>query len=178
MKAYKPCGEFDETNLTAKVYTYLPTREDIGFRYKCLINISNEKYYGIVGVLVNNNDNINWSTTKEPMDDILVGNSEFSLRNLNNKFSDESFENVTKNDRIIFFCYHDDKFDCNIGDSEELILKDYQDSMPLVWLLHSKKFKKAYDANKVIDAESIPVIIKLREPKVGNGGILTVDGSC
>lgn len=178
MRAYKPCGEFDETNLTARVFTHLPTRVDIGFRYKCFINISDEKYYGIVGILVNNNANIDWSQTKEPMDNILVENSEFSLSNLNTKFSEESFDEITKKDRIIFFCYHDDKFDCNIGDSEELILKDYQDSMSLVWLMHSKKFKKALDANKVIDTESIPSMIKLRQPKVGNGGILTVDGSC
>ncbi|GAA4062244.1 hypothetical protein GCM10022389_03460 [Flavobacterium cheonanense] len=178
MRAYKPCGEFDETNLTAKVYTYLPTREDIGFKYKCFINISNEKHYGIVGILVNNNENIDWSRTNENMSNILVENSEFSLKNLNNKFSEESFEEITKNDRIIFFCYHDDEFDCEIGVDEMDVLKDFQDSMPLAWLLNSKKFKKATESNKVIETESIPTVMKLNIPKVGNGGILTVDGSC
>ncbi len=112
------------------------------------------------------------------MSNILVENSEFSLKDLNNKFSKESFEEITKNDRIIFFCYHDDEFDCEIGDDEMDVLKDFQDSMPLAWLLNSKKFKKAKESNKVIETESIPTVMKLNIPKVGNGGILTVDGSC
>lgn len=159
MRIYEPCGKFNLTNKTAEARTYLPTSPQ-NYRYIRYYNISTSQHYGILGVLVHDGQNRDLRTSNDPCQKIHVTPQTINLLSgLDNSFSSRPFNNLTSHDQIVFICFHDDEFD---GEANS-ILTHYQQNLgnyPII-----PPYPKV---NKGLGDE----------PKIGDGGILTFNGSC
>lgn len=171
MKTYESCGTLDVANKTVTVFTYLPNLP-VNFRYTHFYNISTETYYGIVGILVNEGVNANFSNT--PAVKPVTPSAVINLSQLDYRFSKIGFSQLTDEDKIAFFCWHDDEFrNDSLGVEEVLTLKKLQDELDNYKLVPIKKLSLAITDEMIPDYEKGD-----EEPKVGNGGVLTVAGSC
>jgi len=181
-EVYKPCGKFSlaTTGKTFDVKTYLPISVQ-NYRYIKYYNISTSKDYGILGVLVHDGTNYDLSNSTGTKIDMNLENAPVNVANLDNSFSNVSFDNLDKNDQITFICFHDDNFESN--NRKHNILHFFQSNLPNYYdfpkpLLGQKpsldneglESNKGIDSNKGIEAKA--------EPMIGNGGILTFTGSC
>ena len=129
------------------------------YKYLKYFNISNGKEYGILGVLtIDGEPNIDLRKYT-PKDSALT---QVDLKAIDlTKFSSYNggldFSGVTSSSKINFICFHDNEF-LNGTTNIDSILKFYQKNLPNIL------------AYKDTLSSLIP------EPKVGDGGILTVDG--
>lgn len=163
MKVYQSCGtiSFQKSDAgkeqRATIKTMLPNLKTGTYRYAEFYNISNEKYFGLLGILVmDGEDNVNlrqYPTTAKNLKS--VKNSTVNLLQYKPVSGEgKSFSELKEDDKIHFMCLHDDRFK---GDSEDL--EYFQANLP--------NFPALMEAL----SEEIN-----REPKVGDGGILTANG--
>ncbi|WP_395062046.1 hypothetical protein [Flavobacterium sp.] len=166
-KVYQSCGQFNLKNLTAIAYTTLPDSRGLICNYIKYYNISTDTEYAVFGIMVDNHGNLDLRNSNDPSIDVLVAPQPIELQNIDNKFSSRDFRNLTKDDTIYFFTWHDNDFDEGV-----LRLLQHEETKPSDLL---KTFR-----NKNNQDESIIATKKLNilEPKVGDGGILTADGFC
>jgi hypothetical protein len=168
---YESCGKIDVANKKTIVFTYLPNL-NVNFRFTNFYNVSTSTRYGIVGILVNEGKNLDFSTFPSQLSPIP---GEINLKNLDFRFSKFGFNELTNEDQITFFCLHDDEFNnVNLTKNEIDALKKLQSEL--------SQFGKA-SKNTISEITIDEILTSLEttatgEPKAGNGGILTVDGSC
>lgn len=166
MKTYESCGRIDAANNTITVATYLPDL-NINFRYVHFYNISTSSHYGVLGILVNDGENIDQSD-ETAIRTTLPGLIDLST--IDYIFSKVSFNDLEENDQVAFICFHDDEFDTkNPGVVEFAILKDWQGKLPLY---ANPRANSLFYSDEAI-VQSFPGD---GEPKVGNGGVLTITG--
>lgn len=158
METYKSVGQFSISNDSneAVIQTMLPVLKNGGtYKYIGYYNISNENYFGLLGVL---------AIDGEPNTDLRKYNADaVKLTNVSGKPIDLSnfkpinggndFSNLKEGDNIHFMCFHDDQFVPN-----DTVFQKFQDSLP------------DFPFNRTGEVPD-------RKPKVGNGGILTFEGS-
>jgi len=170
MKTYQSCGKFDFVSKTATAFTYLPDL-NIGFRFTNLYNVSTATHYGIAGILINNGSNIDFSAFP-PKLSALPG--KINLKNLDFRFSKFGFEEITEHDEITFYCFHDDEFNnVNLGDYETIELTKIQERLSLFGA------RTTHEIGQVaLGGIALEPINGDGQPKVGDGGILTANGSC
>jgi|GEM_PF-2025468 len=162
-KIYQSCGKIDLANKTIEVETFLPPlKGDEGtYEYIKYYNISNGKYFGILGVFEiagGRNINLNYHPNSANSEYTKVNRNTIDLSKLKN-FNNTGleFDALTENDSIIFICFHDNKFANN--NTNDSILKFYQERLPNIEVYKDSSNTKSID-----------------EPMIGNGGILTVNG--
>lgn len=149
MKTYQSCGKINIETKTVEVKTMLPELEEGVYKYVKYYNISNENYYGILGILlVENGPNDDLSGIDVVLKKIPVDTNPINLNELEPLENGKTFSNLKSNDSIHFMCFHDDSFN-----GSEKDLKIFQKSLP-----------------------QFPDFDLIEEPKVGNGGVLTIDG--
>ncbi|GAB3719148.1 hypothetical protein [Flavobacterium koreense] len=162
MRIYETCGEINLENKTMKAYTFLPDLEDMDYKFERYFNISNDNEYGVFGVLTAKGDDYDLrvhSTGKR-----TLVSQPIDLEFINSNFATRTFEDIDEDSRIYFFCFHDDNFDMKLLSE----IKDGEISL--------EEFL-AYLRAQAYNEEKFPKL-NFVQPKVGNGGILTVDGSC
>lgn len=162
-KIYQSCGKIDLANKTIEVKTFLPPlKGDEGtYEYIKYYNISNDKYYGVLGVLeivdgrnidLNSHPNsVNSTYTRVDRNTIDLS----KLKNFNN--TGLEFDALTESDNLTFICFHDDTF--TNDNTNDRILKFYQERLPNIEVYKDSSNTKSFP-----------------EPMIGNGGILTVNG--
>ncbi|KIX22510.1 hypothetical protein SY27_01330 [Flavobacterium sp. 316] len=152
MKTYESCGKINFNNdiKTVEVRTALPeTLENGQYKYIKYYNISNDKHYGILGILIiEGGSNKDLRDSNSPLGKIQVDKNLIKLDDLKPFNNGKDFSKLEKDDIIYFMCFHDEEF---YGSEKEL--KIFQESLP--------KF---------------PDFGLIEEPKVGNGGVLTFEG--
>jgi hypothetical protein len=158
METYQSVGKFKINNNSKEAFveTMLPVLKNGGkYKYLNYYNISNDNYFGLLGIL---------SVDGEPNTDLRKYNSDtikltdvqqtsIDLSRLKPINGGNDFSNLKQNDNLYFMCFHDDTFVANND-----IFQKFQDSLP------DFPFKQSEDEDD-------------RKPKVGNGGILTFEGS-
>lgn len=138
----------------ANFETMLPVLKYGTYQYYKFYNISTKNDYAVLAVLeilgAEDTDLRRYdSTAKRKKTKVKPGS--VLLDDLPSLSGSKDFSNLKDGDTITFICFHDDRFDeTNINDT---ILKFYQTNLP--------KILEYEDPNK-------------REPKKGNGGVLTV----
>ncbi|VXC17003.1 conserved hypothetical protein [Flavobacterium sp. 9AF] len=149
MKTYQSCGKISLENNTVIVKTALPTLEEGVYKYVRYYNISNENYFGILGILyVENGPNKDLTEVTGELRKVQVDAKPINLKDLKPLNSGKSFTELKSSDVIHFMCFHDDSF--NLSDH---YLLAFQESLP-----------------------NFPDFDLIEEPKVGNGGVLTFEG--
>ncbi|WP_130733603.1 hypothetical protein [Flavobacterium sp. J27] len=149
MKTYQSCGKINLESKTVEIKTVLPDLEEGKYKYVKYYNISNATYFGILGILyVENGPNKDLSEVVNNLKKVQVDLQPLSLKELAPFNSGKSFSDLKSNDVIHFMCFHDDSF--SLSERDLLI---FQESLP--------KF---------------PDFDLIEEPKVGNGGVLTMEG--
>lgn len=164
---YESCGKIDVANKTITVNTYLPDKPELNFRYIHFYNISSSSHYGVLGILVNDGRNTDQSN-ETPILTTLPGL--INLSTIDYIFSKVTFNDLEEQNQIGFICFHDDEFDTkNPGVVEFRILKYWQDKLPLYADPRANSlFYTDEEIQKAPDGDG--------EPKVGNGGVLTITG--
>lgn len=162
MRIYETCGEINLENKTMKAYTFLPDLEDMDYKFERYFNISNDNEYGVIGILTTKGENYN--LCKHPNGKKILVSQPIDLEFINSNFATRTFEDIDEDSSIYFFCYHDDNFDLKMLSE----IKDEGISL--------EEFLARLRAIPC-DPEELPNL-NFVQPKVGNGGILTVDGSC
>lgn len=162
LSVYQSCGAILITNTQKKlnVFTMLPILKKGGaYQYIKYYNISSPTEYGILGVLVVKNEPNIDLRNYQPKDTILqqVDSNPIDLTKFSSFNGGKDFTNLTNKDIIYFVCFHDDNFLTGNQTSED-ILKFYQKNLPNV---------KPYEIPKPLSPDI---------PKVGDGGILTING--
>ena len=149
MKTYQSCGKItiEKTAKTAIVKTMLPELLHNGkYRYIEYYNISNNDYFGILGVLIVDGEaNIDLRKYNSANGMFQVDMNQIVLTDLLPVNGGKDFSRLSESDQVHFMCLHDDDFKAT-----DEILEKFQQALP--------KFPDD------------------REPKVGNGGILTFEG--
>ena len=149
MKTYQSCGKINLDNKTVNVKTMLPELEQGTYKYVTYYNISNAKYYGILGILlVENGPNKDLSDSDKSLQKISVDQHPIHLNELQPLANGRDFTNLNSEDTIHFMCFHDDRFS-----GSEKVLQIFQENLP-----------------------NFPDFDLIEEPKVGNGGVLTLEG--
>lgn len=171
MKTYESCGTLDAANKTVTAYTFLPNKPELNFRYIHFFNISTSSHYGVMGIFVHDGTNVDWSTEKNPVKTVIPGF--IDLEKVDDTFSKIKFDDLTEDDEVVFICFHDDEFNTtNLGVEEVIALQNWQKMLPL--------FGKPRKGSLIEIEQKIASLRKEGkvegEPKVGNGGILTVTG--
>lgn len=166
-KVYETCGEFNFKNLTATAKTTLPDSKGLICRYVKYYNISTETDYAVFAVMVDNSGNFDLRQSPDQIIDVLVAPQPIDLQNIEHKFATRDFKNLKATDKIYFFCWHDSNFD-------EGILRCLQNhAIEPSALLSAFQNENPIEENLIVRS-----ILKPLLPKVGNGGILTANGSC
>ncbi|TGD59209.1 hypothetical protein [Flavobacterium humi] len=149
MKTYQSCGKItiEKNSKSALVKTMLPELLHNGkYKYIEYHNISNDDYYGVLGVLVMDGEpNTDLTKYNSANRMVQVDANQIILTDLLPVNGGKDFSGLSQNDQIHFMCLHDDDFKVT-----DAVLKRFQQALP--------KFPDD------------------REPKVGNGGILTFEG--
>ena len=149
MKIYQSCGKINLEMKTVTVKTLLPELEEGTYKYVKYYNISNANFYGILGVLlVENGPNKDLSDMDKELNTISVDVNPIHLDELKPLSNGRDFADLKPTDTIHFMCFHDDRFT-----GSEKILAIFQESLP-----------------------NFPDFDMIEEPKVGNGGVLTLQG--
>ncbi|WP_286926681.1 hypothetical protein [Flavobacterium sp. UBA4197] len=165
-KVYQSCGHLSISSeqKSAVIETMLPTTisKDL-YEYIKFYNISKTDSgitsYGILGVLIvkgSSRNNIDLRTLKKTRMINVLKNGRLDLKNgIDNSFSQVCLSNITEKDRLSFVCFHDTDFEKN----KKIVLEHYQNYL-----------------YNIFEAP-IPTLPKIIiQPKVGNGGILTIEG--
>lgn len=161
LKIYQSCGKLtvSGTKKEIAVQTMLAKLVKGGtYQYIEYYNISNGTDYGILGVLkVNGERNIDLRNYS-PKDSTLtiVDSNSIDLKQFRSFNGGKDFSTISDTDTVHFICFHDDAFS---GASKDEILKFYQSNL---------KTGMNYMKNSSEKSKNIP--------KVGDGGILTIDG--
>ncbi|WP_396144115.1 hypothetical protein [Flavobacterium sp.] len=166
-RVYETCGEFNLKNLTATAKTTLPDSKGLICKYVKYYNISTETNYAVFAVMVDNSGNFDLRQSPDPSIDVIVAPQPIDLQNIDHKFSRRDFKNLKATDEIYFFCWHDSTFDEGI-----LRFLQNQEIEPSA-LLTAFQNENSIEENLIVRS-----ILRPLQPKVGNGGILTVNGSC
>lgn len=152
MKTYQSCGKItiNGTEKTAVVKTMLPALKNGGkYQYMTYYNISNKDYFGILGVLtIQGEPNVDLRKYDSVNSKVQVDALPINLSSLKPLGNGKDFNELVAGDKIYFMCFHDDSF--NLADG---YLTKFQSSLP-----------------------AFPVFADDKEPKVGDGGILTFEG--
>lgn len=153
MKTYQSCGKIsiEGKEKSVIVKTMLPTLKDGGkYKYTGYYNISSEGYFGVLGILmIDGEPNVDLRKYDGVNSKFQVDALPINLNNLKPLGSGKSFDELKNGDKIHFMCFHDDS-----NNLSEVDLIKFQKSLPLF---------PAFEPDD-------------REPKVGNGGILTFEG--
>jgi hypothetical protein len=166
-RVYETCGEFNFKNLTATAKTTLPNSKGLICKYVNYYNISTETDYAVFAVMVDNSGNFDLRKSPDQSVDVLVAPQPFDLQNIDHKFAVRDFKNLTATDKIYFFCWHDSNFD------EEILRCLQNQKIEPSALLTAFQHENPIEENLIVSSFLRPL-----QPKVGNGGILTVNGSC
>ncbi len=154
MKTYQSCGKIsiEGKNKSVIVKTMLPDLKNGGrYRYVGYYNISNDDYFGVLGILmIDGEPNVDLRKYDAVNSKHQVDTLPINLNDLRPLAGGKSFDELGNGDKIHFMCFHDDS-----NNLSEIDLAKFQKSLPLF---------PAFDPD--VD----------REPKVGNGGILTFEG--
>ncbi|MDR6967990.1 hypothetical protein J2X31_002004 [Flavobacterium arsenatis] len=170
MKIYQSCGElkidssYNEKILTPRVM--LPNLKHNGsYEFTGVYNISNGKHYGVLGVLkINGEPNIDLREYKTDKIELTQIGGDIDLNRFSSFNGGLNFSNLDINKKVTFVCYHDDNFDYNNPDDYAILIY-FQ--------------KKIDDTDNHLQYEKTKIdskMWKIPDPKIGNGGVLTVDG--
>lgn len=162
MSIYETCGSINIENKTLTAYTFLPELDDIDYKFVQYYNISNKDEYGVIGILTTKGSD--YDLRRHISGKKTLVSQPVDLESINSNFSTRTFEAINEESEIYFFCYHDDNFDTELLDflkDEKISLKEFLD-----YLRAQALVEKSYNKFSFV------------QPKVGNGGILTFDGSC
>lgn len=163
MKIYQTCGKITidaATNTkTISPKIMLPNLKH-GGRYECteFYNISNSQFYGVL-VVLNVDGEMDIDLREYKTDRIeLTQTTPFplNLHDVKNPLNARDFSNLSTGDKITLICYHDNTFTRTNVDMD--VLSDYRHRI--------NDLETGLETNK-----SLPF-----QPKIGNGGILTVYG--
>lgn len=161
MEVYQACGSFSASTKLLSLRTMLPEpKKDTTYSYRNYYNISTPKTYGILAILnVDNGINQDLRRVRTGLKLREIGTTAVDLRNLPPSNGGKDFNDLRTTDTIVFFCWHDDEFDVITTDTHQL-----------------EAFKDILDDWK--GGPIRPKTAGIRQPKVGNGGILSFTGSC
>lgn len=149
-----------ENGTMADIRPFLPKLNAGEYNFVRYYNISNNDNYGILCVLemVGVADvNLITYDSNAPRSYTQIDSESFNIwgDRVKNPLGSKDFKNIQKGDQITVICFHDDEFDVTNANNNR-VLKFYRDRLPKIDL-----YPEHYsDPNK--------------EPKRGNGGILTV----
>lgn len=153
MKTYQSCGKISSngTEKTVIVKTMLPVLKNGGkYKYVKYYNISSKDFYGILGILtIEGEPNIDLRKYDAPNSKVQVDLLSINLTAFKSLGNGKDFSQLVQGDSIYFMCFHDDSLNLT-----EIDLTKFQESLPDF---------PAFDLDD-------------REPKVGDGGILTFEG--
>jgi len=166
-RVYETCGEFNLKNLTATAKTTLPNSKGLICKYVKYYNISTKTDFAVFAVMEDNSGNFDLRQSSDPSVDVLVAPQPIDLQNIEHKFADRDFRNLKANDTIYFFCWHDSTFDEGLL----RLLKNLE-------IEPSALLTTIQNDNSTEENFIVKNVLRPAQPKAGNGGILTVDGSC
>lgn len=168
MKIYQSCGELSIDSTTNQkslnVKTMLPDLKHGGkYEYIEFFNISSKDHYGVLGVLkVNVEANIDLREYQTDKIELTKIGGPIYLHGFSNFNGGMDFGNLNHGDVVTFICHHDNNFAAN--NPNDILLKEYQS------MLNGTSTGLEFPQNKT----TIKTMIV--QPKIGNGGILTVNG--
>lgn len=163
---YETCGQLDLTNFTAKAFTYLPKVDGAAYKYIEFYNISNDDEFGVFGVMVDNLGNEDLHRRVEPLTAVAF-QPFLDLEFINSKFARRYLTDLTEDDKVNFFCWHDNAFDTKI-------LQWFKDQK----LTMAEILEQVRAGLPEFKDNDETETFYLKQPKRGEGGILTVDGTC
>ncbi|RAR75676.1 hypothetical protein [Flavobacterium aciduliphilum] len=155
---YETCGSFDVNKMTTQANTYLPSIEGAVYKYIEFYNISNDKEFGVFGVMMDNIGNNDLTKSSEPLKQVPVAPA-LDLEFINSKYATRLLTEIKETDTLFFFCWHDTAFNTDILK----VFKEKKLSMTEIW----EEVKAG-----------LPNYESTSKPKKGTGGILSITGTC
>lgn len=169
MKAtYETCGTFDLFHQTATGKLCLPDVKNAGYEFYKYYNISNEHGFGIFGLFHDALGNTSLLEREEAKTSFKI-QPEIHFNQVNNDYCDVYLRDLDESSDLYLFCWHEINFDESFL---QKILTNKYTMEEVLELVQNGGLKN--EAVEDENEENKALMI----PKVGNGGILTVDGSC